>query len=96
MTTLHKPTFVKHGVIHYCVPNIASQVSRTSSAAVSNIITPLIVRMGNSYNIEQLLSSNEGIRNGCYTYKGCLTNEYLSKRFEFKFTDLDLILTMGL
>jgi alanine dehydrogenase len=33
VTTLDKPTFTKHGVIHYCVPNIASKVSRTSSAA---------------------------------------------------------------
>lgn len=96
MTTLQKPTFVKHGVIHYCVPNIASQVSRTSSAAVSNIITPLIIRMGSSYNIEQLLSNNVGICNGCYTYKGCLTNQYLSSRFSLKYTDLSLILTSSM
>ncbi len=96
MTSLKNPTFVKHGVIHYCVPNIASQVSRTASAAVSNIITPLIVKMGSMYNIEQLLVKSEGIRNGCYTYKGRLTNQYLSTRFELKYTDLELILTSGL
>lgn len=96
MTTLEKPTFTKHGVIHYCVPNIASQVSRTSSAAVSNIITPLIIKMGATHNIESLLANSRGICNGCYTYKGKLTNEYLSRKYGIKYTNLDLILNAGL
>lgn len=95
MTSHDKPTFVKHGVIHYCVPNIASKVSRTASVAVSNIVTPLLLKTG-STNIEHLLYASKGIRNGCYTYKGCLTNEYLSKRFEMKYTSLDLLLTSAL
>jgi len=37
------PVFTKHGVIHYCVPNIASRVSRTASFALSNIFSPLIL-----------------------------------------------------
>jgi len=93
ITTHKHPTFTKHGVIHYCVPNIASKVSRTASVAVSNIITPLLVQAGNNLNIEELLYSKAGIRNGCYTYKGCITNEYISRRFGLKFTQLDLLLT---
>jgi alanine dehydrogenase len=96
ITTHKSPTFVKHGVIHYCVPNIASKVSRTASVAVSNIITPLLIKAGSQINIEQLLYSKAGIRNGCYTYKGCSTNEYLSKRFGLKYTSLDLLLTSKL
>ncbi|MEL7162579.1 MAG: alanine dehydrogenase, partial [Bacteroidota bacterium] len=38
LTSLEKPTFLKHDVIHYCVPNLASRVGRTASIAVSNII----------------------------------------------------------
>ena len=96
ITTHKSPTFKKHGVIHYCVPNIASKVSRTASVAVSNIITPLLIKAGSQINIEQLLYSKAGIRNGCYTYKGCSTNEYLSKRFGLKYTSLDLLLTSKL
>ena len=92
--TSHKdPIFIKHGVIHYCVPNIASKVSRTASVAVSNIITPLLIKAGNNINIEELLYKRAGIRNGCYAYKGCMTNEYLGRRFGMKYTDLDLLLT---
>ncbi len=96
ITTHKNPTFKKHGVIHYCVPNIASKVSRTASVAVSNIITPLLIKAGNNINIEELLYSKSGIRNGCYTYKGCITNEYISKRFGLKYSSLDLLLTSKL
>lgn len=96
LTTHAKPTFVKHGVIHYCVPNIASKVSRTSSVAVSNIITPLLLKAGQAVNIEELLYRSSGIRNGCYTYKGCLTNEYISRRFGIKNSNLELLLTSNL
>lgn len=96
LTTHKSPTFKKHGVIHYCVPNIASKVSRTASVAVSNIITPLLIKAGSNINIEQLLYIKSGIRNGCYTYKGCITNEYIGKRFGLKYTSLDLLLTSKL
>ncbi len=93
VTSLANPTFVKHGVIHYCVPNIASRVARTASIAASNILTPIIVKAGSTGSIEALISSNVGLRHGVYTYKGCLTNEYLSERFQIKYTDLELLIT---
>ena len=92
VTSMDNPTFIKHGVIHYCVPNIASKVSRTASAAISNIITPLLIKAGNYGGIEALLHDHAGFRHGVYTYKGHLTNEYLSRRFGHKYTALDLIL----
>lgn len=96
VTTHDKPTFIKHGVIHYCVPNIASKVARTASIAVSNIMTPLLLKAGDTGSIEDLLFNNHGLRHGVYTFKGSLTNEYLSKRFGLKFTDLDLLMTSNL
>lgn len=96
VTTHDKPTFVKHEVIHYCVPNIASRVARTASIAVSNILTPILLRAGDTGSIEGLIHQDRGIRNGVYTYKGCLTNEYLGERFKIKSTDLDLLITSHL
>jgi alanine dehydrogenase len=96
LTTHKNPTFIKHGVIHYCVPNMASKVSRTASVAVSNIITPLLLKAGKAVNVEELLYHSPGIRNGCYTYKGCLTNEYLSRRFGIKNSNLNLLLTSNM
>jgi len=92
-TTHEKPTFVKHGITHYCVPNIASKVARTSSMAISNILTPLILKIGNSPSFKDILYHSDGIRHGVYCYAGHLTNAYLSKRFDIKYTALELLLT---
>ena len=92
VTSHHSPTIVKHGVIHYGVPNIASKVPRTASIAISNIITPLIIKSGEFGSVEALLYARAGVRHGVYTYKGCLTNEYLSKRFGMKYQDINLLI----
>jgi len=96
VTNHANPTFVKHGIIHYCVPNIASKIPRTASIAVSNIVTPLLIKAGTTGGIGSLLFNHHGMRNGVYTYKGCLTNEYLGKRFDMKHTSLDLLLTSSI
>ena len=96
VTSHDRPTFTKHDVIHYCVPNIASRVARTASIAVSNILTPILLKAGQSGSIENLIHNDWGIRNGVYTYKGCLTNEYLGERFKIKSTDLNLLITSRL
>ena len=93
MTSHHRPTFVKHGVIHYCVPNIASKVSRTASIAISNILTPLLISAGKAGGIHEYLFEHPGLRNGVYTYKGRLTNAYFGRRFDLKHTDLGLLMT---
>jgi len=93
LTTLAKPTIVKHGVIHYCVPNIASRVARTASVSVSNILMPLLIKGAEFGGLENLLNTSIGVRHGVYMYKGKLTNEYLSERFGMKYTNLELLIT---
>jgi alanine dehydrogenase len=92
LTTIDKPTFTKHGVIHYCVPNIASRFPRTASIAVSNIITPILLQAGSTGSIENLLYQHSGLRHGVYIYKGTLTNDYIGKRFGIHCTSLDLLI----
>jgi len=96
LTSHEKPTFIKHGVIHYCVPNIASKVARTASQAMSNILTPLILKMGSKKDLNHLLYEHGGIRNAVYAYKGRITNEHLAKRHKLKYTALELLLTASL
>tara|TARA_B100000497_G_scaffold118460_1_gene144782 strand:+ start:6234 stop:7463 length:1230 start_codon:yes stop_codon:yes gene_type:complete len=94
LTSHEKPTFTYEGVTHYCIPNVASKVARTSSQALSNILVGIILKIGEeSQNIKRLLYRKKGLRGAVYTYNGYSTNAFLSKRFEQKFTSLDLILT---
>lgn len=92
VTSHSSPTFIKHDVIHYCVPNIASRVSRTASRAISNIMMPLLLQGEGVQNFEELFRSNAGLRHGIYAYKGCITNAHLSERFNMKHTNIDLLL----
>lgn len=93
-TTLENPVFKKYDVIHYCVPNIASGVSRTASRAVSNVLMPLLQECADMGGVEGLIVAKPGLRNGVYLYKGCVTNAPIAKRFNVKYTDLDLLLAL--
>ena len=96
LTSMDKPTFVKHEVTHCCVPNLASRVGRTASIAVSNLIVPMLLRADGAGSIDEYIIRNKGMRHGVYTFKGCLTNSYLGRRFEMRSTDIDLLMTSSM
>lgn len=92
VTNHNNPTFTKHGVIHYCVPNIASRVSRTASFALSNIFSPILIEMGNQGGCKELIKNDPGFRSGVYMYKGTMTSEILGKVFGLPYKDIELLL----
>jgi len=92
ITSHEKPTFVKHGVIHYGVPNIPSGFARTASQAISNVLMPLLLDISEEGGVEEMVWHDFNLRNGIYIYKGYLTNFYLSQRFDLKYTDLNLLI----
>jgi alanine dehydrogenase len=93
VTNHDQPVYTKHDVIHYCVPNIASNVSRTASYALSNVLTPILKNAADAGGIEVLLKQDMGILHGTYLYKGALTKDFVAKKFDLKFTDLELLLS---
>lgn len=92
ITSLESPIFRKHGVIHYCVPNIPSGFARTASQAISNVLMPLLLEAAESGGFESLVWHKVSIRSGIYLFKGSLTNFHLSQRFDIKYTDLNLLI----
>jgi alanine dehydrogenase len=86
------PTFTKYGVVHYCVPNIASRVAQTASIALSNIFSPMMLQMADVGGLNNMMRFDQGLRNGVYTFNGTVTNEYLAKTFDLPFKDLNLIM----
>jgi alanine dehydrogenase len=92
ITSHQNPTFIKHDVIHYGVPNIASGFARTASQAISNVLMPLLLEISDEGGFEEMVWHNFNLRHGIYMYKGYLTNFYLSQRFDLKFTDLNLLI----
>ncbi|WP_299781056.1 alanine dehydrogenase [uncultured Formosa sp.] len=91
--TSHKvPTFNKHGVIHYCVPNIPARFSRTASISISNIFTPYLLKIAEEGGLENSLRFEKGLKNGLYFYHGILTNRSVGEWFNLKYSDINLLI----
>ena len=91
-TTLQNPVYTKHDVIHYCVPNINSGFARTASQAISNVLMPMLIEIGDEGGFDAMIWTDINLRSGVYMYKGYLTNFYISERFGLKYTDLNLLI----
>lgn len=90
-TDTGSPVYKTHGVIHYCVPNIASLVPATSSEVLSNALMPILNELGTVKYSGAIITKEQAIKNGTYIYNGILTNEMLGKKFGFPFSDINLI-----
>jgi len=86
------PAFEKHGVIHYCVPNITARVARTASIALSNVFAPILLEIGETGCIKQRLKEFAGLRHGVYIYNGILTNSYLGNLYNIPSRDINLLM----
>ncbi len=92
ITSHDKPVFRKYGVIHYCVPNVASRVAHTATTALSNIFTPTILRAAEEGGVEEMIFSHKWFMKGVYTYKGGLTNESIARKFGMKHKSIELLM----
>ncbi len=92
MTSHESPTYMEHGVIHYCVPNIASSVSGTASQALSNILAPFILGIVSDGGLDLAIRSANVVKSGVYMYKGVITNRDVAGERDLPFKDLDLLL----
>ena len=86
-----QPVFKKYGVVHYCVPNIASRVSRTASTALSNIFTNILLSAAEEGGIDEVMWKDRSVRNGVYMYNGSVTNRYIADTCRLPYKDLDLL-----
>ena len=91
-TTHSKPTYMSHDVINYCVPNIPSNVARTATYALNNVIVPYLLAIGDAGGIRECLWTNTALRNGTYVYKKHLTKKSLSKIFDMPYREIEMLI----
>lgn len=91
-TTHSEPTYLAHDVIHYCVPNIPSNVARTATYALNNVIVPYLLAIGDAGGIKECLWTNTALRNGTYVYKKHLTKKSLSKIFDMPYREIEMLI----
>lgn len=92
ITTHDNPVFIKHGVIHYCVPNIASRVSRTASFSLSNVLAPLLLDISEKGGHLSALKANPNLRSGLYLFNGIVTNKAIGEWYNLPYSDAELLI----
>ena len=88
-TTLSDPVFKKHGVSHYCVPNIPSSVARTGSHALNNAILPFMEDIAEKG--KESFRGNPALRQGVYIFSGHCTHQGLASLLGCDYRSLDLL-----
>jgi alanine dehydrogenase len=77
-TTLGTPTFIEEGVIHYCVPNMTSNVARTASHVVTNAISRLMCDIAEE-GFAATVKKRVGLECGVVTHRGHLVSRAVAR-----------------
>lgn len=73
VTTHDEPVYVKHGILHYAVPNIPGAVARTATFALANMTAPYILELANK-GFAKAVAGNPALAKGVNTHDGNVTH----------------------
>jgi alanine dehydrogenase len=68
-TTLAQPTFVYHGVTHFCVPNFTADLGRSSSVAIAQAVLPYLLQLA-EHGVDAAIAACADLRRGVYLLRG--------------------------
>lgn len=78
LTNHENPYFIKHGIVHYSVPNMPGAVPRTSTFALANATMPYALQIANK-GAEAAMRDNPALLKGLNVYQGKLTNKAVAE-----------------
>lgn len=85
------PVFVVDGVSHYCVANMPSATSRTSTQALTN--ATLLPALSIAYEgLEAAIQADQHLANGMNTYKGHIVHPNVAKGLNMEFKHIETLL----
>jgi alanine dehydrogenase len=87
-TTHDHPTYVVHGVVHYCVANMPGAVSHTSTWALTNTTIGYAVSMANR-GLEIAAKVDRALKLGINTYGGHVTYGPVAQAHKLEYTKID-------
>lgn len=87
-TTLEDPIYVKHGVVHYAVPNIPGAVPKTSTYALTNATLPYALAIANG-DLGETIKKNIPLSLGINTFGGHLTLESIAEHMDLPYVNIN-------
>lgn len=79
-TTLDQPTFVRHGVVHYCVANMTANVPRTASRVLTNAALPFVKALAQR-GVAGAFKADPALARGVYLYEGKMIHPALGDHY---------------
>jgi alanine dehydrogenase len=83
-TTHENPTFLKHGVVHYCVTNMPGAVGRTSTYALANVTLPYIKQLADK-GWRLAMIENPTLMKGLNIARGKVVYKAIADEFKLPF-----------
>lgn len=90
-TTHTDPIYIKHGVIHYAVPNIPGAVPRTATFGLTNSTLPYIVEIANK-GYRQAAREHRPIARGINVHYGEVTFKEVAQAHNLPYRSIDDVL----
>jgi alanine dehydrogenase len=84
-TTHATPTFLEHGVVHYCDANMPGGVARTSTFAHNNATMPYVIALADK-GWRKALADDVHLRHGLNVCRGRVTFEAVARDLALDFT----------
>lgn len=85
-TTHADPTYVRHGVVHYCVANMPGAVARTSTFALNNATLPFVLAIADKGPIKAMLDDPH-LLGGLNVHRGKVTYAAVAEALALPYTD---------
>jgi alanine dehydrogenase len=84
-TTHSQPTYVVHGVVHYCVANMPGAVPRTSTFALDHATRPFVLALANK-GLPRAMVDDMHLRNGLNVHDGKITCRAVAEALRVPYT----------
>ncbi|MFD2332853.1 alanine dehydrogenase [Cohnella sp. GCM10020058] len=91
ITTHDKPTYERHGIVHYAVANMPGAVPRTSTLALTNATFPYALLMADR-GLQQAIEQRPGLATGVNMFRGAVTHQAVALALGYEFSPLDSLL----
>ncbi|MBM3531192.1 MAG: alanine dehydrogenase [Alphaproteobacteria bacterium] len=88
-TTHSHPTYIEHGVVHYCVTNMPGAVPRTSTFALTNATRPFVLALADK-GWRKALAENSHLRNGLNVLDGNITHSAVAEALKLPYKPPEL------
>lgn len=93
ITTHDKPTYEKHGVLHYAVANMPGAVPRTSTIALTNVTVPYALQIANK-GVKQAIADNNALKLGVNVAGGSITYEAVARDLGYAYVPVETAMDM--